>query len=56
MEYVFSKWNKESKVKILDELEIISFRVKELEECINTAVTKVDKRECLAKQNEDTGL
>ena len=56
MKYFFSKWNKDSKVEILDELEIISFRVKELEECINTAVTKVDKRECLAKQNEDTGL
>jgi len=56
MKYDFSKWNKDSKVEILDELEIISFRVKELEECINTAVTKVNKRECLAKQNEDTGL
>jgi len=56
MEYVFSKWNTDSKVKILDELEIISFQVKELEECINKAVTKINKRECLAKQNKDTRL
>ena len=56
MKSFFSKWNKDSKVNILDELEIISFQLKELEECINAAVTKVNKRECLKQQDIDTWL